>query len=113
LKAVLAINRTVAAGLERNRRLLTASRTDHARALRGTALESPTASARLLVLLCLAAWLAPLGRRVTAVAKKLLVVGGKREYLSTVAASELQIVSHISLSFLFLLRAAFQEKSRP
>jgi hypothetical protein len=73
--------------------------------------SSAASTTRLFVLLCLAAWLAPLGRRITALAEKFLVVAGKRKYLSAVAASKLQIVSHISLSSLPLLGVAFRKKA--
>jgi hypothetical protein len=83
LKAVLAVHRTVASGLEWNRGLLPAARTDHACTLRCIALVSAAArlvsAARLLILLGLAACFAALRRRITAIPEELLILGRKRE----------------------------------
>src|SRR5271157_4382461 len=64
LEAVLAVHGTVASGLEWNCGLLSASGTDHRCAPRFTALVATAATARLLVLLCLAARFAALRRRI-------------------------------------------------
>jgi hypothetical protein len=53
----------------------------------------------LLVLLGLAARFAALRRRITALAEEILILRCKREGLPTIAALELLIFSHISLSF--------------
>ena len=62
-EAILAVDRTIAPRFERNRRLLSAAGTDHARTIGFAARvpAAPTAAARFL-LLGLAAWLAALRR---------------------------------------------------
>jgi hypothetical protein len=108
LKAVLAIYGTIPTGLERNRGLLSASGANHACALRRTAAVSATAAATLLfVLLGLTARFAALRRRITTLAEKFLVLRGKRERLPAIAAHELLIFSHISLSSILLVCSAF------
>lgn len=72
LKAALAVHRTVASGLEWNGRLLSAPGTDHGCTLCSAALVS-AATARLFVLLGLAARFAALWRRITAIAEKILI----------------------------------------
>lgn len=95
LKAILAVHRTVASRLKWNRRLLTAARADHACILRCAALVSTAATAtRLLVLLGLPACLAALGRRVSAVSEKFLILRRKCESLPAIAANKLLISSH-------------------
>jgi len=106
LEAVLAVDGTVASGLEWNRGLLPAPGADDACALGRAALKP--AAARLLVLLGLAACFAALGRGVTTIAKELLILGRKREGLPAIAAHELLIFSHISLSSMHSVSAAFQ-----
>jgi hypothetical protein len=108
LKAVLAIYGTIPTGLERNCGLLSASGADHACALRRTAAVSATTAATLLfVLLGLTARFAALRRRITTLAEKFLVLRGKRERLPAIAAHELLIFSHISLSSILLVCSAF------
>jgi len=60
----------------------------------------------LFVLLGLAACLAALRRRIAAFAEERLIVGGKREGLPAIAAHELLIFSHISLSSMLQVCAA-------
>jgi hypothetical protein len=57
-----------------------------------------TAAARLFVLLGLPARFAALRRRITTLAEELLILRSKRECLPAIAAHELLIFSHISLS---------------
>lgn len=97
LEAVPAVHRTVAPRLEWNSGLLPAAGADNACALGCAALVSAAATG-LLVLLGLAAWLAALGRRITTLAEELLIFSRKREGLPAIAAHELLIFSHISLS---------------
>jgi len=112
LEAVLAIDGAVATGLKWDGGLLPAPGTDYRCSLRLAALVSTTTSSALLfILLCLTAWFAALGRRVTAFAEKILVFAGKRECLSAVATHELQILSHMFLSSL-LRFAPFPPRER-
>jgi hypothetical protein len=97
LKAVLAVHRTIASGLEWNRGLLSAPGADHGRALRCAAVVS---AARLFVFLGLAARFTPLGRRISAFPEELLILSRKREGLPAIATHELLIFSHISLSMM-------------
>jgi hypothetical protein len=62
----------------------------------------------LLVLLGLAARFTALRRRITTLAEELLILGGKREGLPTIAAHKLLIFSHISLSYMFHVSAALE-----
>jgi hypothetical protein len=104
LKAVLAVDGTVTSGLEGNSGLLPTCGTDHTCSLGCTALV-PTA-ARLLVLLGLTARSAALRCRITTIAEEFLILGGKSKSLPAIAADELLILSHISLSSLLQMRAA-------
>jgi hypothetical protein len=61
-------------------------------------LVSTTPTSGLFILLCLAALFTALGCGIAAFAEKLLIIGSKRECLSTIAAHELQILSHMFLS---------------
>jgi hypothetical protein len=54
----------------------------------------------LFLFLGLAAWFAALRGRVTMLPEKILIVASKRECLPAIAAHELLIFSHISLSFI-------------
>jgi hypothetical protein len=54
----------------------------------------------LFLFLGLAARFAALGRRITTFAEELLILSRKREGLPAIAAHELLIFSHISLSYL-------------
>jgi hypothetical protein len=99
LKAVLAIHGTVASRLEWNRGLLAASGTDHAGSTRFTALvPAASAPALLFVLLSLAACLAALRRRIPAITEEFLILCSKCEGLPAIAAHQLLIFSHKSLS---------------
>ena len=69
----------------------------------------PAAATTLLfVLLGLAAWFAALRRRITAIAEEFLILCRKREGLPAIAAHELLISSHKSLSSVLLVCAAFE-----
>jgi hypothetical protein len=107
LKAILAVHWTVASGLEGNGGLLSAAGTDHRCALGCTPLVSAAAPC-LFVLLGLTACLATLRRRITAIAEELLILGSKCECLSAIAAHELLISSHKSLSSMHQVSAAFE-----
>jgi TRAP-type C4-dicarboxylate transport system permease large subunit len=61
----------------------------------------------LFVFLGLAASFAALGRRITTLAEEFLIFGRKREGLPAVTADELLIFSHISLSSMLQVCAAF------
>jgi hypothetical protein len=63
----------------------------------------------LFVLLGLTARFATLRRRITTLAEKFLVLRGKRERLPAIAAHELLIFSHISLSSMLLVCSAFEK----
>lgn len=102
LIAVLAVDGTVAPGLERNRGLLSTSGTGYGCPLRCTALIASTA-ARLFRFLGLTASLTALRRRITTFAEELLVLGGKTKGLSAIAAHELLISSHRFLSSMLLV----------
>jgi hypothetical protein len=67
-----------------------------------------TAAARLIVLLGLATGFAALGRRIATLAEEFLILRGKREGLPAIAAHELLIFSHISLSSILQVFAAFE-----
>jgi hypothetical protein len=60
----------------------------------------------LFVFLGLAARFAALGRRIAPFAEELLILARKREGLPAIAAHELLIFSHISLSYLLQVSAA-------
>jgi hypothetical protein len=60
----------------------------------------------LLVLLRLAACLAALRRRITTFAEELLILSSECEVLPAIAANELLIFSHISLSSILQVCAA-------
>jgi hypothetical protein len=115
LVATLAEDRTIAAGLERNRGLLAASSADNCGSLRGagaiaaatTPAVSATTAALLFILLCLTARFASLRRRIAALAEKRLIVGRKCKVLSTVAACKLQVPSHIGSLVLFVPSGEF------
>jgi hypothetical protein len=62
----------------------------------------------LFVLLGLAAWFAALRRGITTITEELLILGRKREGLPAIAAHELLIFSHISLSSMHSVSAAFE-----
>lgn len=109
LETVLAVHGTIPSGLERNCGLLSASGTDHARTL-GCAAAVPPA-VRLFVFLGLAARLAALRSRVTTIAEEFLVLRTKREGLSTIAANELLIFSHMPLSLMLQVCAAVAAES--
>jgi len=66
------------------------------------------AAARLFVLLGLAARFAALRRRITAFAEESLILSRKREGLPAIAAHELLIFSHISLSSVIQVCAALE-----
>jgi hypothetical protein len=68
-----------------------------------------TAAARLFVLLCLAACFTALRCRITSFAEELLILGRKREGLPAIAANELLIFSHVSLSSMIQVSAAFEK----
>jgi hypothetical protein len=68
-------------------------------------LVAAATAARLLVLLSLAACLAALWRRIASLAEEVLILSGKRESLPAIAAHELLIFSHISLSSMLLVCA--------
>jgi hypothetical protein len=112
LEAVLAVHRTVPSGLEWNCGLLSAPGTDHRCTPRFTALVAAATTASLLVLLRLAACFAALGRRIATFAEEVLIFCGKRECLPAIAAHKLLIFSHISLSSMLQLSAAFDVLSR-
>jgi hypothetical protein len=79
--------------------LLSAAGTDHAGALGVAAgVSAATTAAGLFLLFGGAAWFAALGRRITMFPEKVLIVRGKRECLPAIAAHELLIFSHKSLS---------------
>jgi hypothetical protein len=54
---------------------------------------------------------AALRRRITTFAEEFLILGGKRECLPAIAAHELLIFSHISLSSMLLVCSAFEKPS--
>jgi hypothetical protein len=97
-KAILAVHRAIAARLERNRGLLSATGADHAGALGFATGVSPATTAGLFLFFGLTAWFAALRGRVTMLPEKILIVAGKRESLPAIAAHELLIFSHMSLS---------------
>lgn len=97
-KAVLAIYRTIASRLERHCSLLPTRGTRNRRAGRIAPVSSPSSASGLLVLLCLAAWLASFRSGIPALLEKCLVFAGKREFLSAVATGQLQIPCHKVLS---------------
>ena len=66
-------------------------------------LYPPPPPTLLFVLLGLAARFAALRRRITTFAEEFLILGGKRECLPAIAAHELLIFSHISLSSMLLV----------
>jgi hypothetical protein len=103
LVAALAEDGTISARFKRNCCLLAASGADYrcslryVRAIAATTTAVATAPTALVVILfCLTACLAPLRRRIATLAEKCLIGSGKCEFLSTVAAGELQVPSHIS-----------------
>jgi hypothetical protein len=105
LVAGLAKDGTIASWLKWHRGLLAASSADHGCSLRRvrsvsaaapSAVSAATTTALVVILFRLTARLAPLRRRVAALAEKGLVGRSKGEFLSTVAASELQVPSHSS-----------------
>ena len=108
-EAVLAIDRPVASRLKRYGGLLPTPRAGNAGALRWAPVVSTTAG--LLVLLCLPASLAAFWSRVPTLPEKGLVLAGKREFLSAVAAGELHVLCHKTLSSTLLLYSA--GKRRP
>jgi hypothetical protein len=61
----------------------------------------------LILLLGLAACFAALRRRITTFAEEILILRGKREGLPAIAAHELLIFSHISLSSVYQVCATF------
>jgi len=69
------------------------------------------AAARLFTLLGLAACFAALRCRITTFHKERLILGRKRECLPTIAAHELLICGHISLSSMLPVSAAFEKPS--
>ncbi len=104
-EAVLAIYRTVASRLKRHCSLLPARGTRNRRARRIAPVSSPASASGLLVLLCLAAWLASFRSGIAALLEKRLVFARKREFLSAVATGQLQILCHTVLSSTPLLYA--------
>jgi hypothetical protein len=115
LIAIAAVHRTVAARLKRHRRLLAASGTNHRCASRLSSLVSAApATAPLLVLLCLTARFAALGRGVPALLEERLVFARKGEFLPAVATSELLIASHGESSFpLYVIILYFRGFRKP
>jgi hypothetical protein len=107
LKAGLAVHGTIASGLEWNGGLLSAPGTDHGRTTRFTALIS-AAAARLFVFLGLTARFAALRRRITTLAEEFLILRSECERLPAIAAHELLIFSHISLSSMLQVNAALE-----
>jgi hypothetical protein len=64
----------------------------------GRAVTTAAAATTLIVLFCLAAGLAPLGRRKTAFRKKCLVCSSEGKILPTIAACELHVSGHKGIS---------------
>ncbi len=108
LEAVAAEYRTIAPGLERNRRLLATARADNCRsrgcagAITATAAavaasaatKSTAATTSLVGLLGLSARLAALRRRISTFLEERLVSSSKSKFPSAVATGKLQISSH-------------------
>jgi hypothetical protein len=105
LIAGLAEDRAIASRLEGDRGLLAASGADNRCTLRCVgsiaaatpAAVAPAPAALMVILFCLTAGLAPLRCGVAPLAEKCLISSGKCEFLSTVAAGELQVPSHMKL----------------
>lgn len=95
-EAVLAIYRPIASRLKRNCGLLSAPGTRNRGALRFA--PGVSAPSGLFVLFCLATCLAALRSRIAAFPIKCLIFAGKGEFLSAVAAGQLQILCHNFLS---------------
>jgi hypothetical protein len=92
LEAVPAIDGTVPSRLKWHGRLLSAAGANDSGARRvGSLVGLP---ARLLIFLCLPTCFAPFWRRIAALPEERLIVGRKREFLSAVAARQLQIIRH-------------------
>ncbi len=91
LIAVAAIDRTITARFERNRRRLTAAGADHGSPLRRS---RAITGAPLIVFLCHTACFAAFGSGKTAFLEERLIGSGERKILPAVAASKLNISGH-------------------
>ena len=111
-EAVLAIHGAVAPWLKRQRRLHPARRT-HDRCSLECSPPVGFSPRSLPILSCLTTRLAAFRNRITTFLKKFLIRAWKREFLSTIATGQLQILGHKILTSGLSLYSTLRDRHRP